>query len=76
MLERLGEVPFENCLGRYRLVRQLVAQATSDEKKQSLILQTLFRYRGRCDCTVDRNILRVPENLSAAEAEIGLILQG
>lgn len=75
MLERLGEVPFEDCFGRYRLVRQLVAEATSDEKKQSLIMQALFRHRGRCDCTVDRNVLRVPETLSAAEREIQAILK-
>lgn len=74
ILNQLGTIPYEECVGRYRKVRQLVGQATADAKQQSAILQVLFRYGGRCDCTVDRNVVRVPENLVAAEKQIQAIL--
>lgn len=70
MLEALGQVPYQQCQGQYAKVRRLVEAATSDQARQSRLYAILFNHGGRCDCTVDRNIVRVPETLAAVEAEI------
>lgn len=63
MLEQLGPIEYGECRGKYVKVRRLVEQATGDAHKQTQIYQLLFANGGRCDCTVDRNIARVPERL-------------
>lgn len=36
----------------------------------------IFKNSGRCDCTVDRNILRLPEKMAEVEAAIRALLNG
>lgn len=74
MLESSGGVAYQECEGKYRRVRRLVEETTGDPACQARIYQVLFRYGGRCDCTVDRNVVRVPGHLAAAEEEIRKIV--
>lgn len=75
-LEQLGEVRYQDCNGRYRRVRQLVEEATADTECHERIYQMLFKNGGRCDCTVDRNILRVADKATSVEGEVQAILGG
>lgn len=70
MLEALGQIPYQQCDGQYQKVRRLVEAATPDQAKQSGLYAVLFKHGGRCDCTVDRNIVRSPPTLAAVEGEI------
>lgn len=70
MLERLGIVEYHECRGKFQKVRRLVEEATSDPHKQNQIYQFLFMNSGRCDCTVDRNVVRDPKKLAQVEAAI------
>ena len=74
MLEQLGIVEYHECRGKYLKVRRLVEQATHDPHVQTQIYQLLFRNGGRCDCTVDRNVVRDPHKLAEVEAGIGRVL--
>lgn len=74
MLDRLGEIRFRECRGKYSKVRGLVEEATSDPQKQGQLYQVLFQHGGRCDCTVDRNVVRVSEKLAQVEAGIQALL--
>lgn len=75
-LEQLGEVRYQDCNGRYRLVRQMVEDATPDGERHERIYQTLFKSGGRCDCTVDRNIVRVPDTAASVDTQVQAILAG
>lgn len=76
MLERSGGIAYHECDGKYRQVRRLIEETTQDPACQARIYQVLFQYGGRCDCTVDRNVVRVSGHLEAAEEEIRQILAG
>ncbi len=76
MLEALGEIPYQDCNGKYRRVRELVEGHATEPAKQNHIYGILFKYGGRCDCTVDRNIVRAPDRLSVVKEEIKRIVQG
>jgi hypothetical protein len=76
MLEALGEIPYQECNGKYRRVRELIEGQAADAPKQNRIYDLLFKNGGRCDCTVDRNIVRAPNKLSSVEDEIKRIVQG
>jgi hypothetical protein len=54
-----------------------VEQATSEMAQQERIFQRLFKSGGRCDCTVDRNILRVEDTRMVVEQDIaGILMKG
>ncbi len=76
MLEKLGEIEYQECGGKYRRVREIIEGWVSEAAKQNHIYGVLFKHGGRCDCTVDRNIVRVVEELRVVEEEIKRIIQG
>ena len=75
MLTALGEVEYQDCNGKYRRVRELIENQATEPTKQNQIYAILFKHGGRCDCTVDRNIVRAPDKLSLVEDEIKRIVQ-
>lgn len=76
MLEDSAGVAYQDCNGKYRQVRRLLDQAVQDPAGRSRVYEVLFRYGGRCDCTVDRNVVRVPAHLAAVEEEVRKVLAG
>lgn len=76
MLRELGEIPYQECNGRYRRVREIIEKTTSNNAVQDRIYRLLFKHGGRCDCTVDRNVVRIPERLADVEEKIGKLLNG
>lgn len=74
VLEQLGPIEYSECRSKYVKVRRLVEQATGDPHKQTQIYQLLFASGGRCDCTVDRNVVRHPQKLAEVEAGIQRVL--
>jgi len=76
MIQELGEVEYQDCNGKYRRVRELVERWAPEAAKQNQIYGVLFKHGGRCDCTVDRNVVRVAEKLGVVEEEIKRIVQG
>jgi len=76
MLQELGEIEYPDCNGKYRRVRELVEGLAPQADKQNQIYGVLFKHGGRCDCTVDRNIVRVADKINVVEKEIKRIIQG
>jgi hypothetical protein len=74
MLQELGEIEYQDCNGKYRRVRELIETWARETTKQNQIYGLLFKHGGRCDCTVDRNIVRVADKLQVVEEEIKRIL--
>ena len=74
MLQELGEIEYQDCNGKYRRVRELIETWARETTKQNEIYGLLFKHGGRCDCTVDRNIVRVADKLQVVEEEIKRIM--
>ena len=74
MLQELGEIRYQDCNGKYRRVRELIETWAPEATKQNQIYGLLFKHGGRCDCTVDRNVVRVADKLGVVEEEIKRIL--
>ncbi len=76
MLQEVGEIEYQDCNGKYRQVRELVERWAPEAAKQNQIYGLLFKHGGRCDCTVDRNVVRMADKLRIVEEEIKRIVQG
>ena len=74
MLQELGEIEYQDCNGKYRRVRELIETWARETTKQNQIYGLLFKHGGRCDCTVDRNIVRVADKLQVVVEEIKRIM--
>ena len=74
MLQELGDIEYQDCNGKYRRVRELIETWARETTKQNQIYGLLFKHGGRCDCTVDRNIVRVADKLQVVEEEIKRIM--
>lgn len=75
MFAQLGEIPYESCKGKYVRVQAIIQGIAPDQAMQDEIYKVLWRYGGRCDCTVDRNVVRPAAVREAADKEIKAILE-
>lgn len=74
VFESLAGLPYQECGGKYRRVREIVNSLTQDEATQDRIYKVLWRYGGRCDCTVARNVVALPQVRSSVAQEVQALL--
>ena len=74
MFESLAGLPYQDCGGKYERVRATLEPLSQDLTTQDRIYKVLWRYGGRCDCTVARNVVALPEVKSTVDEEIQAIL--
>ncbi len=74
MFESLAELRYEDCNGKYERVRATIEPLSQDLITQDRIYRVLWQHGGRCDCTVSRNVVALPEVKNSVDQEIQAIL--